>query len=215
MSASFFSFSSRSAFSFSNFFSTSSSFCSVSTGLAAPNGLGLATFGAGGGGAGVVTEVPLGSTSDADFPSTLGGFFELAAADSARSRSSRSWIAFSRSVESTGFAAPNGEGLLLTTDTGGVRVPSDEVMVLAESSSFRRVGGAVGVAVGGACGATSGSGVSGLALLQLLTVSAAVGSTSVDLRSSTIAFLRQPPEALWPSSDPTGVTRLGTKLLPL
>jgi hypothetical protein len=43
-----------------------------------------------------------------------------------------------------GLAAPKGDGLLLRRDVGGVRVPSEEVTVLAESSSLRRVGGAVG-----------------------------------------------------------------------
>lgn len=208
--ASFFSFSSSRAFSLSSFCSTSNSFCKVSTGLAAPNGLGFGALGA----AEVVTEGDaFGSPSDVDFSSRLAaGLGELAADNSARSRSSFSWIAFSRSVESMGFAAPKGDGLLVTTDVGGVEVPSDEVTVLAESSSLRRVGGAVG----GTAGEGSGSeGAAGLALLQLLTVSAAVGSISVFLRSICGALLVLPPDALWPSSDPTGVARLGTKWPPL
>jgi len=110
-----------------------------------------------------------------------------------------------------GLAAPKGDGLLFTTDVGGVEAPSDDVTVLAESSSLRRVGKAVGGAAGEA---SCSEGASGLALLQLLTVSAAVGSASVDLRSIIAAFLIL-PDALCPSSDPNGVTRLGTKLLPL
>jgi len=88
--ASFFSFSSRRALSLASFCSTSNSFCKVSTGLAAPNGLGLGALGAAEGATEGATEGdPLASTSGVASRLAV-GFLALVADESACSRSSLS-----------------------------------------------------------------------------------------------------------------------------